>query len=165
MIGMRDMSDYGKDVTRYFARECVNDNYVIVSGMAKGVDSVAHQTALDYHDNSRHTRRRDHYCYPRCNKDLYEELCQHHLVLSEYPYSVAPKKYQFPFRNRIVAGLSQSVLISEARQKEWNDDYTEGYALEQGKDVYCVPSRINDYQGCNELINKEQICDKYRRYS
>ena len=73
--------------------------------------------------------------------------------MSEYPFVTAPKRKLFPFRNRIISGLSKSVLVTEARQKS-GTMITVGYALEQGKDVYAVPSRIDDYEGCNILIQQ-----------
>ena len=122
--------------------------------MAKGVDGVAHQTAIDHHGKTIAVLGTGiEYCYPYCHKDIYEQLKKDHLVISEYPFMTSPQRKLFPFRNRIVAGLSQAVLISEAKRKS-GTMITVGYALEQGKDVYAVPSRIDDYQGCNAIIQQ-----------
>ena len=86
-------------------------------------------------------------------KDLYNELKKNHLVLSEYPFNVAPCKKLFPYRNRIVSALSSKILITQSRVKS-GTMITAGYALEQGKDVYCVPGRFYDFEGCNKLINQ-----------
>ena len=92
-------------------------------------------------------------CYPKENRILYEKLKENELVMSEYPFQTSPTRKLFPFRNRIIAGLSHCVLITEARLRS-GTMITAGYALEQGKDVYCVPSRFDDYNGCNELIKQ-----------
>lgn len=154
VVGMRDVSPYGKSATQFFVEQLVKQDYVIVSGMARGVDTIAHQTAIDHHGHTIAVLGTGiEYCYPRENKVLYEELKENHLILSEYPFHTAPQRKLFPFRNRIISGLSQGVLISEARQKS-GTMITVGYALEQGKDVYCVPSRFDDYDGCNRLIQQ-----------
>lgn len=154
VVGMRDVSEYGRTATKTFTSDLVKENYVIVSGMARGIDRIAHQCAIDNHGKTIAVLGTGiEYCYPKENKDIYEELKKFHLVMSEYPFKVAPSKKLFPFRNRIVAGLSQSVLITEARSQS-GTMITAGYALEQGKEVYCVPSRFNDFSGCNELIKQ-----------
>lgn len=154
VVGMRDVSSYGVRATKYFVEDLVSHDYVIVSGMARGVDTVAHQTAIDKSGQTIAVLGTGiEYCYPRENRGLYEELKTHQLVMSEYPFMTSPTRKLFPFRNRIIAGLSQSVLISEARLKS-GTMITAGYALEQGKEVYCVPARFDDYNGCNELIKQ-----------
>ena len=154
VVGMRDVSQYGIHATETFVDELTKADYVIVSGMARGVDSVAHRCAIEAQGKTVAVLGTGiEYCYPRENKELYEELKQNHLVMSEYPFHVAPQKKLFPFRNRIVSGLSLGILITEARQKS-GTMITAGYALEQGKEVYCIPSRFDDYDGCNELIKQ-----------
>lgn len=154
IVGMRDMSDYGKKATHYFTSGLVLSDYVIVSGMARGVDTVTHKTAIESNGKTIAVLGTGiEYCYPRENKMLYEELKTHHLVLSEYPFMTSPKKKLFPFRNRIIAGLSEKVVITEARVKS-GTMITAGYALEQGKDIYCVPGRFDDFDGCNDLIKQ-----------
>ncbi len=154
VVGMRDLSNYGQKATEYFVRELVKESYVIVSGMARGIDTVAHQTAIAQGGKTIAVLGTGiEYCYPKSNKMLYEMLKKDHLILSEYPFMVSPQRKLFPFRNRIVSGLSRAVLISEAKLKS-GTMITAGYALEQGKDVYCVPARFYDWQGCNELIKQ-----------
>ena len=154
VVGMREMSDYGKEATQHFVEELVERNYVIVSGMAKGVDAIAHQSAIDYQGKTIAVLGTGiEYCYPWENKVLYDCLKENQLIMSEYPFKTAPQKKMFPSRNRIIAGLSRSVLLTEAKVRS-GTMITAGYALEQGKDVYCVPARFNDYAGCNELIKQ-----------
>lgn len=154
VVGMRDMSTYGKEATQVFVEQLVKNDYVIVSGMARGVDTIAHHTAMKHNGNTIAVLGTGiEYCYPRENRVLYELLKEKQLIMSEYPFQTAPQRKLFPFRNRIIAGLSRSVLITEAKQRS-GTMITAGYALEQGKEVYCVPSRYNDYDGCNRLIQQ-----------
>jgi DNA protecting protein DprA len=154
VVGMRDISPYGKDATLHFVEDLVKENYVIVSGMARGVDTISHWTAINRKGYTIAVLGTGiEYCYPKENRVLYEQLKVNHLVMSEYPFATAPQKRLFPFRNRIITGLSKKLLITEAKQKS-GTMISAGYALEQGKDVYCVPSRYNDRNGCNLLIQQ-----------
>ena len=154
VIGMRQPSDYGIEVTKTIVSKLVLENYTIVSGMALGIDAMAHQSAMNVLgktiavlgsgiDN----------CYPLKNKAIYEIMKVNQLVISEYPGNLVPKKINFPRRNRIISGLSESILVTEANQQS-GTMITVGHGLEQGKDIYCVPSRINDALGCNYLIQQ-----------
>ncbi|WP_296876693.1 DNA-processing protein DprA, partial [Thomasclavelia sp.] len=93
------------------------------------------------------------YCYPGSNLKLYENLIKNQLVLSEYPGVLVPRKENFPRRNRIISGLSESILVIEANQKS-GTMITVGHALDQGKDIFAIPSRIDDARGCNFLIQQ-----------
>ena len=127
---MREMSDYGKKATENFTTQLVKEGYTIVSGMARGVDRIAHKSAIAANGKTIAVLGTGiDYCYPKENRDIYEEMKKNHLVLSEYPWLVAPQKRLFPFRNRIISGLSESLLISEARVKS-GTMITAGYALE-----------------------------------
>lgn len=154
VIGMREMSEYGKKVTEYICTELCKEQYTIVSGMARGIDGVAHRSAMASNGKTIAVLGSGiEYCYPLRHKDLYEELKDKHLVISEYPFDKTPDKTMFPFRNRIVSGLSHAVLVTEAKKKS-GTMITVGYALEQGKEVFAIPSRINDNDGCNYLISQ-----------
>src|SRR5699024_5757360 len=91
--------------------------------------------------------------YPKENKSLQEHLCNNHLVLSEYPPDTKPQKTHFPMRNRIIAGISQGVLITEARKRS-GTLITARMALDGGRDIYVVPGPINQplSEGTNRLI-------------
>ena len=154
VIGMRQPSDYGIEVTKTIVSKLVLENYTIVSGMALGIDAMAHQSAMNVLgktiavlgsgiDN----------CYPLKNKAIYEIMKVNQLVISEYPGNLIPKKINFPRRNRIISGLSESILVTEANERS-GTMITVGHALEQGKDIYCIPNRINDSSGCNRLIQQ-----------
>src|SRR5690606_26522064 len=107
VIGTRDYSSEALSKVRYIVSPLIKQNWVIVSGMAKGIDTMAHQTAIELHGKTiavlgfgfRHI-------YPRENRQLMNHLAHHHLLLSEYPPDVPPRKWHFPERNRIISGLS-----------------------------------------------------------
>lgn len=154
LVGMRECSDYGKKMAAYFAEGLAKEGFTIVSGMAKGIDAYSHWGAINGHGKTIAVLGSGiEYCYPKGNQELYNLLKTKHLVLSEYPLLTHPTKNTFPFRNRIVAGLSNSVVAIEAKRKS-GTMITVGYALEQGKDVYAIPSRIGDFDGCNYLISQ-----------
>ena len=154
VVGMRQPSDYGVETTKTMVGKLVLENYTIVSGMALGIDAIAHQSAMNVSgrtiavlgsgiDN----------CYPLKNRAIYEKLKTDQLIVSEYPGNLVPKKVNFPRRNRIISGLSESILVTEANERS-GTMITVGHALEQGKDIYCIPSRISDSLGCNRLIQQ-----------
>lgn len=154
VVGMRQPSDYGVETTKTMVGKLVLENYTIVSGMALGIDAIAHQSAMNVSgrtiavlgsgiDN----------CYPLKNRAIYEMLKTDQLIVSEYPGNLVPKKVNFPRRNRIISGLSESILVTEANERS-GTMITVGHALEQGKDIYCIPSRISDSLGCNRLIQQ-----------
>lgn len=154
MIGGRECSDYGKQMALSISAKLASREIVIVSGMAKGIDAYSHLGAM---------RAKGHtiavlgsgidYCYPKENWPLYQTLKEKQLIISEYPGNMVPRKECFPVRNRIVAGLGQKLLVVEAKQRS-GTMITVNYSLEQGKDVYCVPNRIGEYDGCNRLISQ-----------
>ena len=154
VIGMRECDEYGRHATQYFTNKLCEKDYVIVSGMAKGVDSIAHNCAIENNGKTIAVLGTGiEYCYPKENRELYENLKKEHLVLSEYPFYTSPSKKLFPYRNRIVSALSQKILITQSKLKS-GTMITAGYALEQGKEVYCVPGRFYDYEGTNRLIEQ-----------
>lgn len=153
VIGKRDCSEYGVQATRILVEDLVKQGLVIVSGMAKGIDGVGHRTALKSNGHTVAVLGSGiDYPYPPMNKELYDQL-KNELIISEYPGLTPPRKDYFPKRNRIIAGLSQKLLVTEADIKS-GTMITVGFALEQGKDVFAVPGRIYDCKGCNSLIQQ-----------
>lgn len=154
VIGMRYPSDYGIEVTNKFVHDLVNNEYVIVSGLALGIDGIAHKQAIDSNGKTIAVLGCGiDYCYPSNNLDLYKKIKNNHLLISEYPFDLSPKKWYFPARNRLIAAFSDSLLVTEAKEKS-GTMITVGFALEQGKEVMAVPSDINGYEGCNMLIQQ-----------
>lgn len=154
VIGARECSGYGREAARYFAFGLAKEGAVIVSGMARGVDGIAQTAALEAGGMSVGVLGCGvDICYPPENAGLYERLAKEGCLLSEYPPGVEPKPQLFPPRNRIISGLSDMVLVTEAREKS-GTLITVDMALEQGREVFAVPGRITDCcsRGCNRLI-------------
>ncbi len=156
VVGARDCSAYGKKMALEISR-CLGANGVnVISGLARGIDGFSHQGAL----NGKGKTFAILGCgvnivYPPEHAQLYERITENGGILSEYPPDMAPLPGFFPMRNRIIAGLSDAVIVVEAKKKS-GSLITADSALEQGKDVYAVPGRINDplSLGCNHLIRQ-----------
>lgn len=154
VIGMRYPSEYGIEVTKTMVTGLVEENYVIVSGLALGVDGIAHQSCIDTNGKTVAVLGCGiDCCYPFSNLKLYEIIKRDHLLISEYPLDLPPQKWYFPARNRLIAGFSDSLLVTEAKAKS-GTMITVGFALEQGKEIMAVPSDINGNEGCNILIQQ-----------
>ncbi len=154
VIGTRECSEYGRQVSRCFASGLARAGAAVISGMARGVDGVAGRAALDAGGISVAVLGCGvDICYPPENRRLYERLEQEGCLLSEYPPQTRPEARLFPPRNRIISGLSDLVLVTEAREKS-GTLITVDMALEQGREVFAVPGRITDAcsRGCNCLI-------------
>ena len=154
IVGTRRSSTYGKDVTYKFSRELVDYSFIIVSGLATGIDAYAHDAALKSNGKTIAVLGMGHNKFwPSDNFKLYNQICDKGLIISEYPPSVEAAKYTFPERNRIVAALSDCLIVTEAAKKS-GALITASMALEQGKEIFCVPGNITSVksQGVNELI-------------
>ena len=154
VVGMRHPSIYGQEVTKNMVSQLIIQNYTIVSGLAMGVDAIAHKSAMNSLGKTIAVLGSGiDYCYPSKNRAVYQAMKNNQLIISEYPGNLVPKKVNFPRRNRIISGLSESILVTEANKRS-GTMITVGHALEQGKDVFCIPSRIGDPLGCNYLIQQ-----------
>lgn len=154
IVGARNCSAYGRYVADAFARELAKEGVAVISGMAKGIDGVAQNGALAAGGRTYAVLGCGvDICYPASHERLYEEICRTGGVLSTYPPKTTPTPKHFPPRNRIISGLSDAVLVVEARQKS-GTLITVDMALEQGREVYVVPGRITDRlsDGCNRLL-------------
>ena len=154
VVGSRNNSDYGEKVTTSLVSDLTDNDFVIVSGLAKGIDAIAHKACLNKNGNTIAVLGNGlEVFYPSENKDLQKEIENKGLVISEYPDFKESNKENFPKRNRIIAGLSDSILVTEASNKS-GSMITVSRALEMGKDVYCVPYKIGVNSGCNTLIKE-----------
>lgn len=155
IVGTRRITRYGIDVTTMFARDLALTGFTIVSGMAEGVDTVAHEATLKCGGNTIAVLGAGfNNIYPVSNEGLYNRILQNNgLVVTEYLPSVPPLNYNFPIRNRIIVGLSVGVLITEATEKS-GTMHSKNYAVDFNKDLYVVPGRITDIysKGCNNII-------------
>ena len=157
IIGCRQASDYGKKVAFHFAYELAKKGIVIVSGLARGIDTCAHMGAVRANEKTIAVLGSGFSnIYPKENKQLCKEIIKKGgAILTEYAPDVKPQKIHFPSRNRIISGLSNGVLVVEAKEKS-GTLITVDFALEQGKEIYVVPGNItsdNSY-GTNELIKQ-----------
>ena len=151
VVGCRDNSEYGEFVTKTLVSELAKD-FVIVSGLARGIDGISHQTALESGGKTVAVLGCGiNICYPLDNKGLYNEIRKKGLILSEYPNFTPPVSTQFPIRNRIVAALSCCLLVTEG-EKNSGTSITATLTLENGGEVCCVPTHIGQNSICNYLI-------------
>ncbi len=155
IVGARAASRYGEEITAEFARMLAMQDIQIVSGLALGIDAAAHAGALKAAGGRTFgvLGCSINNCYPQRNFPLYESMQENGGVLSEFSLSAMPLKKNFPMRNRIISGLADAVLVTEAREKS-GSLITAEYALDQGKEVFAIPGRITDAlcKGPNALI-------------
>lgn len=157
VVGTRNPTEYGKMITAKFSRELAENNAVIVSGMAMGVDAIAHWAAL-------HVAKRTiaflgcgvNVIYPAVNSHLYKEILQNHgLIISEFPPDIRTLKGHFVTRNRLISGISKGVLVAEGLIDS-GSLITARYALAQGKEVFAPPAPINSsFSKAPNLLLKE----------
>ena len=155
VVGTRRMTNYGKEVTETFVRDLVADGWCIVSGLARGVDRVAHETTLKYHGKTLAVLAHGlDTTYPPEHVELRRRIVENGgLVVSEYPNGERLTKQRLALRNRVVVGLSRCVLVTES-PKSSGTKITVGWAADSGRDVYVVPGPVTDptYEGSTELI-------------
>lgn len=157
VVGTRKVTEYGRDVTQLLVGDLVSNGACIVSGLALGVDGLAHRTTLQSNGHAIAVLACGvDCCLPSENFNLYNDILrQNGLIVSEYPLSQSPNKGTFLARNRIVAALSNGVLITEAASGS-GSLVTAGYALLYGKKVFAVPGQITSRMsdGTKELLKK-----------
>ncbi|WP_231495797.1 DNA-processing protein DprA [Paucisalibacillus sp. EB02] len=156
VIGTRNPSEAAFLKTKFVIDPLIRENWVVVSGMAKGIDSLAHKLTLNENGKTIAVLGNGfHHIYPRDNKRLFYQIEQNGLAISEYPPNVPPKKYHFPERNRIISGLSFATLVIEATEKS-GTMITVDQALDQGREVYAVPGspHVPQTKGCLKLIQE-----------
>lgn len=154
VVGTRRASNYGFKATTQLAADLSQAGFCVVSGLAEGIDAQAHQAVLE---NGGYTigilGNGIDIIYPAINRPLYTEMAKKGLIITEFLPGTKPTKYSFPKRNRIISGLSKGVLVIEGGRKS-GAMITVDYALEQGRDVFAVPGRIDvkNAEGPNWLI-------------
>lgn len=159
VVGARQASQMGCQSVKKIIKE-TNNQFVIVSGLARGIDTAAHVSALKNGGSSIAVigSGLDVY-YPTENKKLQEYMSYNHLVLSEYFTGEQPLKFHFPERNRIIAGLCQGIVVAEAKMRSGSLITCER-ALEEGREVFAIPGNIIDGKsdGCHHLIQEGAKC-------
>ncbi len=161
IVGSRRCSEYGRKTAYDIARELAGYGIDVVSGLAYGIDSAAHKGCIDGNGITQAILGCGvNICYPRSNIELYMNILKGGSIISEYHPDATPLSGYFPERNRIISGLSDVIVIVEAGEKS-GSFITVDCALEQGKDIFAVPGRIDDIfsKGCNELIKSgAELC-------
>jgi DNA processing protein len=144
VVGTRTPTQYGKTITEKLVGELIHNGIAIVSGLARGIDTIAHQSALDYGGKTIAVLGcgLDH-IYPPENKKIYQVIEEKGILFSEYFIGTGPDAVNFPRRNRIISGISLGVLIVEAGDKS-GALITANYALDQNREVFAIPGTINN---------------------
>ena len=156
IVGARECTSYGGQIARFLGKELSSQGVQIVSGLASGVDGAGHMGALDAGKPTYGVLGCGiNICYPKENYKLYEMMERTGGIVSEYGLGTRPRPGNFPMRNRIISGMSDIIIVVEAREKS-GSLITAETALEQGKDVFAIPGRITDIlsAGCNRLIQQ-----------
>ncbi|MFC2950122.1 DNA-processing protein DprA [Virgibacillus sediminis] len=154
IIGTRNPTEEAAAKMKFIIPPLLEKDCLIVSGMAKGIDSYAHRLAL-YNGGKTIAVLGSGFLhiYPRQNEILFKQIAEKGLLLSEYPPHTPPSKFHFPERNRIISGLSYGTLVIEATERS-GTLITVGQALDQGREVYAMPGSPLHPQssGCNRMI-------------
>lgn len=156
IVGSRKATFYGKKVAKEIAFELTKRGYIIVSGLARGIDTNAHQGSLEAGGPTIAVLG----CgidraYPIENRSLMNQMVVNGAIISEFPLKTLPEKSNFPRRNRIISGLTLGTLVVEAAEKS-GALLTADFALDQGKEVFAVPGSVHSYLsvGCHNLIKQ-----------
>lgn len=154
IVGARNHTPYSKEALEYLLPDILERKVSIISGLARGVDSLAHQITLELNGETIAVIGNGiNICYPKENQSLYDAIGKKGLILSEYPLDSLPLKFHFPYRNRIIAGLSHGLCVIEAKLHS-GSLITANVALSENRQVFALPGNItSEYsKGTNELI-------------
>ncbi len=151
VVGTRKPSELGIQITKEIT-ETVSKKYNIVSGLALGIDAIAHKEAIRSGGKTIAILGCGiDICYPTSNREIYEIIKKDHLLISEYPNCTNPVQCNFPNRNRLIAQFSKGILVTESKKKS-GTSITVNYGLCYGRDIMCVPSTDFNDSGCNQFI-------------
>ena len=153
VVGSRKHTKYGKEMTEMLVKG-ISKDFVIISGMAMGIDAVAHRAAIESGGKTVGVLGNGiNFHYLEGNKDIYEECKKNHLVISEYPDMTPPNPACFPIRNRIIAGLCNNLLVTEGKVRS-GTQITALLMVQKSGNVCCVPTRACEESICNHLIKE-----------
>lgn len=156
IVGSRRVSEYGASVCDKFSRELAEAGVTVVSGMAMGIDAIAHKGAIEGGGKTIAVLGTGvDVCYPVVNTNIYNEIKMNGCIISEFPLGTKAYKANFPYRNRIIAGLSRATIVIEAAERS-GSLITANRAIENSRIVMAVPGNITSKlsKGCNDLIRK-----------
>jgi DNA processing protein len=170
IVGTRRFSEYGRQITQDVSTILAGCGVTIISGLARGIDGIAHQSALDAGGRTIAVLGSGlDQIYPPEHKSLADRIVQQGVLISDYPVGTPPDGANFPPRNRIISGLAKIILVIEAGQKS-GALITAGYAAEQGREVFAVPGKITSplskgtnlliQQGAHPLLSAQDVLDR-----
>jgi DNA processing protein len=159
-VGSRQCSSYGKQHTRRLIAELAEHvpEAIVVSGLARGVDTVAHEAALEFGLKTVAVLAGGlTHLYPPENASLAQSIREHGALISEFPMALRPVARNFPIRNRVISGLSQAVIVTEAKSRS-GALITAAFALQQNREVFALPGRVDSpsSEGAHHLIIRQQ---------
>ncbi|SDM54710.1 DNA processing protein [Psychrobacillus sp. OK028] len=172
-IGSREATNYSAESIKAILPPLINEEYVIISGLAKGADTFAHQITMSLGGSTIAVLGTGlFHVYPKQNLKLANEMEKNQLLLTEYPPYITPQKWNFPMRNRIISGLSKGVVITEATKKSGTVSTME-HALENGKEIFAIPGSIHSplsigphlliLEGAKPVWNGHQILEELNK--
>lgn len=164
VVGSREMTPRGEALTKKFVKEFVKEGYTIVSGLARGIDTIAHETALKMGGRTIAVLGSGlDIIYPSENKILSEEIIKHGALVSPFPLGAKPLPKNFLARNRIIVELSRAVLVVEGRRRSGTLS-TASWAANAGVDVFAIPgSEATDWligEGANSVKSPKEVLNK-----
>ncbi|WP_153731267.1 DNA-processing protein DprA [Sporosarcina obsidiansis] len=156
IIGSRKATVYSKKALDFIVPPLVDHQIPIVSGLAAGADTMAHQAAIHYGGDTIGVLGHGFsHMYPKKNERIAREMAENHLLVTEYPPYIPPAKWTFPMRNRIISGLSSAIVITESVERSGTMSTVE-HALDHGKEIFAVPGAIDSplSAGPNKLLDE-----------
>ena len=158
IVGTRKPTDYGKSITAKFAKELVKQNITIVSGLARGIDSIAHRAAIKAGGRTIAVVGSGlDIVYPSENRSLFNDISKQGIIISEFELGTKPDAQNFPKRNRIISGISLGTLVVESK-KNGGAMQTANYSMDQNREVFAIPGNLNvpESEGTNTLIQRNE---------
>lgn len=156
IIGSRKATSYSRKALEFIVPPLVDNHIPIVSGLADGADTMAHQAAIEYGGKTIGVLGHGFsHMYPKKNQEIADEMAKNHLLVTEYPPYFPPARWTFPMRNRIISGLSSALVITESVERSGTMSTVE-HALDHGKEIFAVPGAIDSplSAGPNKLLDE-----------
>lgn len=142
VVGSRKATQYSKNALEHLLPSLLNEEFVVVSGLARGADKMAHDVTITLGGATIGVLGYGfQHVYPREHEELIKEMSQTQLLISEYPPYMGPKRWQFPMRNRLISGISWGILVTEAEKKSGTLS-TVDYGLDHGRSIFVLPGNI-----------------------